>query len=90
MVALQSGQMSVILLNALPTLSAITITVHAILLVALVPLAKPLPLALSVFLLLSSLCVIVITKALQSLALAPLSRIPLLGPGLDKFAAKPT
>lgn len=42
--------MSVILLNALPTLSAITITVHAILLVALVPLAKPLPLALSVFL----------------------------------------
>lgn len=38
--------MSVILLNALPTLSAITITVRAILLVALVPLAKPLPLAL--------------------------------------------
>lgn len=42
--------MSVILLNALPTLSAITITVRAILLVALVPLAKPLPLALSLFL----------------------------------------
>lgn len=40
-------RMSVILLNALPTLSAITITVHAILLVALVPLAKPLPLVLS-------------------------------------------
>lgn len=82
--------MSVILLNALPTLSAITITVHAILLVALVPLAKPLPLAFSLYLSLTFLAVRNCNCESPALAPAPLSRIPLLGPGLDKFAAKPT